>query len=180
MKVLSHSHWQTLIMLFCIFLVLPCLWFLHAIFQNWVEYLSRCKKEKLLQRLTKLRRGEKTEKLIVSSASTFSYFCHHFENLVSHHTPQSTAVCLQMQFCDKDKLLSLNKPSLQGQSDSVKKNGVVVNFRRTVSKQHQHWKNELTKSRRAGNCARFFKHNQFTFILSKYILKKWHCNNTIN
>lgn len=112
MKVLSHFHWQTFIMLFCIFLVLPCLWFLHAIFQNWVEYLSRCKKEKLLQRLAKLRRGEKTELLIVSSASTFSYFCHYF---VPHHTPQSTAVCLEMQFCDKDKLLSLNRPSLRGQ-----------------------------------------------------------------
>lgn len=96
MKVLSHFHWHTLIILFCIFLVLPCLWFLHAIFQNWVEYLSRCKKEELLQRLAKLRRGEKTEKLIVRSASSFSYFRQHFESLVPHHIPRSTAVCLQM------------------------------------------------------------------------------------
>lgn len=89
MKVLSYFHRHTLIILFCIFLVLPCLWFLHAIFQNWVEYLSRCKKEKLLQRLAKLKRGEKTEKLIVSSASTFSYFCQHFESLVPHPTVNS-------------------------------------------------------------------------------------------
>lgn len=47
--------------------------------------MSRCKKEKLLQRLAKLRRGKKTEKLIVSSTSAFSYFCQHFQSLVPHH-----------------------------------------------------------------------------------------------
>lgn len=110
----------------CLYLlVLPCLWNKAVIsagsYFRWgwnVKHVLRMEELLLktsLESSRELRRGEKTEKWLVSSASTLSLFCQHFESWVPPHVPQSPAACLQMQLCDKNKFFSLNRSWLRGQ-----------------------------------------------------------------